>query len=305
MTLGNIRRTTLAVTAALVLLGGCQAGETTAPPKQTTTTTSPAPSVAREFGRLEAEFDARLGVYALDTGSGQAVEHRADERFAFASTFKALAAGALLARHSPAELDRTITYAGTPLEPNSPITAQHVRDGMTLHDLMAAAVRYSDNTAANLMFAELGGPAGLEKDLRALGDRVTEADRVETELSEAKPGDRRDTTTPRAFAGDLRAYVLGDALPAADRTLLTGWLRTNTTGDELIRAGVPRGWVVGDKTGSGGYGARNDIAVVWPPHRAPIVLAIMSTRDTVDAEHDDALIARAATAAVTALTEPR
>jgi beta-lactamase class A len=155
--------------------------------------------------------------------------------------------------------------------------------------------------SANLIFAELGGPAGLERDLRALGDRTTQLDRVETELNKATPGETRDTTTPRAFAADLRTYVLGDKLPADDRALLTGWLRTNTTGDGLIRAGVPAGWVVGDKTGAGGYGTRNDIAVVWPPHRAPIVLAIMSKKDEPDATYDDALIARAARTAITAL----
>jgi beta-lactamase class A len=301
------------VTAVLVLvpLGGCRADEHTALPRAERATTSPAretdppataPAVVRELDRLEAEFDARLGVYAVDTGSGRTIEHRADERFAFASTFKALAAGALLARAAPADLSRTISIAASDLQPNSPVTERHVGEGMPLRDVLAAAVRYSDNTAANLMFAELGGPAGLEKDLRDLGDRVTEIDRVEPALSEARPGDKRDTTTPRAFAADIRSYVLGDVLPVDDRALLTGWLRTNLTGDELIRAGIPAGWVVGDKTGTGGYGTRNDIAVVWPPRRAPIVLAIMSSRDEADAPHDNALIARAARTTVMALS---
>nr|WP_246486860.1 serine hydrolase [Kribbella qitaiheensis] len=61
-----------------------------------------------------------------------------------------------------------------------------------------------------------------------------------------------------------------------------------------MRAGVPKSWKVGDRTGGAGYGTRNDIAVVWPPGRAPIVLAIMSSRSTVDAKYDDALIAAAA-----------
>jgi beta-lactamase class A len=121
-------------------------------------------------------------------------------------------------------------------------------------------------------------------------------------MSEFVPGDDRDTSTPRAFATDLRAYALGDALSDDDRALLTGWLRGNTTGAALIRAGVPDGWEVGDKTGNGTYGTRNDIAVLWPPDRAPLVLAIMSSRDEQDAEHDDALIARAAEVAVDALT---
>jgi beta-lactamase class A len=131
---------------------------------------------------------------------------------------------------------------------------------------------------------------------------VTSVDRIEPDLSAGVPGDTRDTTTPRAIAGNLQAYVLGDALDAGDRDLLTGWLRGNKTGDTVIRAGVPAGWVVGDKTGTGGYGTRNDIAVLWPPGREPIVLAVMSTRAEKGADHDDRLIAEAARVAVAALS---
>jgi beta-lactamase class A len=296
-TLGSmIKRMTMTVVAALVL-GSCQ----TAPPPVKETprpTTAVAPA---DFSGLEARFDARLGVFAVDTGSGRTVEHRADERFAYCSTFKALQAAALLARTEPADLDRRITYSRGDLQPNSPVTEQH--DSLSLRELMDAAIRYSDNTASNLLFNELGGPAGLQRDLRALGDEVTEMARIETALSEGAPGDLRDTTSPRAFAADLRKYVLGDALPAGDRDLLTGWLRTNRTGDTTIRAGVPKDWVVGDKTGTGGYGTRNDIAVLWPPGRKPILLAVMSTRGKKDATSDDRLIAEATRTAVTALTE--
>jgi beta-lactamase class A len=183
----------------------------------------------------------------------------------------------------------------------SPITEPHAGKGMTLRELCDAAVRYSDNTAGNLLLKRLGGPAGFARALRDLGDRVTNPVRIETDLNEARPGDERDTSTPRALATDLRAYVLGDALSAEDRTLLSGWLRANTTGDELIRAGVPAGWQVGDKTGSGGYGTRNDIAVLWPPDGAPVVLAILTTRDEKDAEYDERLIVEATKATVEAL----
>ena len=166
----------------------------------------------------------------------------------------------------------------------SPVTEQRVGTSMTLKALCSAAVRYSDNTAANLLLDELGGPKGLDAILEELGDDVTRMERREPELNDWAPGDTRDTSTPRALARDLRAFVLGDVLEAPERAQLTRWLRTNTTGDALIRAGVPDGWKVGDKTGTGAtYGARNDIAVVWPPDRAPIVIAIMSNR----AEPDD------------------
>lgn len=275
-------------------------GEQTAPPSTPATVGAPtagpsasAAAVDRALEELELEFDARLGVYGVDTGSGRAVEHRADERFAYASTFKALAAAAVLDQTSAAELDEVVRYTSADLVTYSPVTEQQVDTGMTLRDLADAAVRYSDNTAANLLLRRLGGPAGLEEALRGVGDQVTQVDRIETDLNEAVPGDDRDTSTPRALASDLQAYAVGDALSEEDRLLLTDWLRRNTTGDELIRAGVPAGWEVGDKTGAGGYGTRNDIAVVWPPGRAPIVLAVLSSREAQDAEYDDALIARA------------
>ncbi|SDZ30065.1 beta-lactamase class A [Micromonospora pattaloongensis] len=293
MLISRIRRAVAALAAAVALApaaGGGTAAATTTP---ATASAMPAASAQRTFAQLEAGFDARLGVYAIDTGSGRTVQHRADERFAYASTFKALLAAVILDVTSPAGLDRVIRYTEADLVTHSPITEQHVGEGMTLRALADAAVRYSDNTAANLLLRYLGGPHRFEKALRAIGDRTTEADRYETALNEAVPGDKRDTSTPRALAADLRAYAVGRGLDRDDRDILNAWLRGNTTGDELIRAGVPDGWVVGDKTGAGGYGTRNDIAVIWPPDRAPIVLAVLSSRDQKDAGYDNALIAEA------------
>ncbi|MCI4066351.1 class A beta-lactamase [Micromonospora sp. R77] len=286
----------LVAAVAVVSLTACSPADAAEQPVRDSATAAPASSAPdrdREFRQLEEKFDARLGVYAIDTGSGRAVQYRADERFAYASTFKALAAAEILDETTDAELDRVVRYSADDLVTYSPITEQHVAEGMTLRAIVDAAVRYSDNTAANLMLRRLGGPQKFEKELREIGDKVTDPARYETALNEARPGDRRDTSTPRAMAGSLRAYTVGDALEPADRDILNGWLRGNTTGGELIRAGVPDGWVVGDKTGAGGYGTRNDIAVIWPPERAPIVLAVLSTRDEKDAEYDNALIAEA------------
>ncbi|WP_435830274.1 class A beta-lactamase [Micromonospora echinospora] len=305
---GRVRRAVAGVVVTGLLgLAACGSGEPSSPAPAPTgavasTPTAAAPSAAdRSFGALEARFAARLGVFAIDTGSGATVTHRADERFAYASTFKALLAAALLDATTPAQLDRVVRYTRADLLAHAPVTREHVGTGMSLRDLADAAVRYSDNTAANLILAELGGPAGLARHLRALGDRTTKPVRTEPALNEATPGDERDTSTPRALATDLRAYVLGDALDAGDRALLTDWLRRNTTGDALIRAGVPAGWTVGDKTGTAAYGTRNDIAVLWPPEGAPIVLAVLSSRAAEDAEHDDALIAEATRVTLDAL----
>ncbi|MFD8748246.1 class A beta-lactamase [Streptomyces sp. NPDC059616] len=258
---------------------------------------------ARQFEDLERKYDARLGVYAIDTGTGREVTHNDGERFAHASTFKALAAGAVLRKYSLGGMDEVIKYSKKDLVSDSPVSERHVGTGMSLSALCDAAVRFSDNTAANLLLDRLGGPRGLDAVLADIGDDVTRMEHREPELNRWSPGATSDTSTPRALAGDLRAFVLGDLLGNGERAQLTKWLRTNTTGAELIRAGMPRGWVVGDKTGSGGtYGTRNDIAVVWRPDGAPVVVAILSNRFQEDAEYDNALIAEAASVVAEALS---
>ena len=291
--LGRLIRAACATLALLAGLSACGGGPTSA--------TTDQPATAPELRALERRFEARLGVYAVDTGSGREVAYRAGERFPFASTFKALAAGAMLRRYGVDGLDEAV-----PIErldnAYSPVTERRLGTSMTLRALCSAAVRFSDNTAANLLLDRLGGPKGLDAMLEDLGDDVTRMERREPELNDWAPGSTRDTTTPEAIAGDLRAFVLGDALKRPERALLVRWLRTNTTGARLIRAGVPKGWTVGDKTGTGGtYGSRNDIAVVWRPDAAPLVVAIMSNRRAADAEHDDALIAQAASVVAEAL----
>jgi beta-lactamase class A len=293
----------------LLPLAGCAAAPPvppgSAPPGSAPPGTAPPGSgTARrqpDFAALESRFGARLGVYALDTGSGREVVHRQDERFAMLSTFKTLAAAAVLDRFPPGHLDDLVRFTGADVLAHAPVTERRVSTGMTIRELCDAAVRYSDNTAANLLLADLGGPQEVTAFARELGDRVTRLDRVEPGLNTAIPGDERDTSSPRAIATLYRELVVGERLDPADRELLTGWLVGNTTGGEAIMAGLPPTWRVGDKTGRGSYGTANDVAVAWPPGGAPIVLAALSTRPTEDAEADPALLAEAAAAAVAAL----
>lgn len=297
MTMSTRRVVAAAIAAtALVPLSACataNVAEERVSGREATVGTSAAADLHHEFRQLEERFDARLGIYAVDTGTGRTVRYQANERFAYGSTFKALAAAEVLDATTDAELEQVVRYSADDLVDYSPITEQHVAEGMTLRDIADAAVRYSDNTAGNLLLRHLGGPELFEQELKEIGDNVTDAARYETELNEATPGDPRDTSTARALTEDLREYAVDDALEPTDRDILNTWLRGNTTGAELIRAGVPDGWVVGDKTGAAGYGTRNDIAVIWPPDRAPIVLAVLSSRDEPDASFDNALIAEA------------
>ncbi|MFP3669782.1 class A beta-lactamase [Priestia sp. SIMBA_032] len=255
----------------------------------------------REFAKLEDKYDANLGVFALDTGTNKTVTYHPDERFAYASTHKALAVGALLQQKSIEDLNERIFYTRDDLVNYNPITEKHVDTGMTLRELADASLRYSDNTAGNLILQQLGGPDGFKEALEKIGDNVTLPERFEPDLNEVNPGETHDTSTPRALATSLQTYVLGQALPAEKRELLTDWMKRNTTGDALIRAGVPKSWEVADKTGAGSYATRNDIAILWPPNGEPIVLAILSNRTEKDAEYNDKLIAEAAKQAVKAL----
>ncbi|MDK3015018.1 class A beta-lactamase BlaIII [Bacillus cereus] len=284
------------VLLSCVTLIGCSNSNTPSESPKQTKQTNPIKQENtgdNSFAKLEKEYDAKLGIYALDTGTNQTVSYRSDDRFAFASTSKSLAVGALLRQNSIEALDERITYTREDLSNYNPITEKHVDTGMTLKELADASVRYSDSTAHNLILKKLGGPSAFEKILREIGDTVTNSERFEPELNEVNPGETHDTSTPKAIAKTLQSFALGTVLPSEKRELLVDWMRRNTTGDKLIRAGVPKGWEVADKTGAGSYGTRNDIAVIWPPNKKPIVLAILSNHDKEDAEYDDKLIADA------------
>ncbi|MBR1225763.1 MULTISPECIES: class A beta-lactamase [unclassified Bradyrhizobium] len=253
-----------------------------------------------EIKRLESESGGRLGVCVLETATGARHVHRGDERFPMCSTFKALATAAVLARVDARkeQLTRRITFDASAIVVNSPVTEKHAGgDGMTLAEICDAAMTRSDNTAGNLLLASIGGPPGLTAFARGLGDQVTRLDRDEPSLNQALPDDLRDTTTPNAMASDFQALVLGTgALSAASREQLTAWLVANKTGDTRLRAGFAKGWRVGDKTGAGDHGTNNDVAVVWPPDGAPVIVAAYLTGASIPSAQQNATIASIARA---------
>ncbi|WP_063709568.1 class A beta-lactamase [Cupriavidus basilensis] len=290
-----VRRTLLLTAASVPLAAACTslAGGT-----------SGHAAAQDRLAALESAAGGRLGVAALNTASGAQLSHRANERFALCSTFKVLAVSAIL-RRSATEggmLQRRIAYTKAELVAYSPITEKHAGAGLTVAELCAAALQYSDNTAANLLMQLLGGPAAVTAFARAIGDDTFRLDRWETELNTAIPGDPRDTSTPAAMAASLQRLTLGDALGGAERERLVAWMRGNTTGATRIRAGVPADWLVADKTGSGDYGTANDIGVAWPPGKPPIVLAIYFTQPGKDAVYRNDVLASAARIAAEALS---
>ncbi|WP_083983206.1 class A beta-lactamase [Actinomadura hibisca] len=294
----------IAALAASVLFAGtaCGSGEAAtrqASPVASGTTVQASPPgralVQKELRRLEASYKARVGAFILDTGTGTSIGHRVNETFPTASTFKAMAAAAVLdraRRSDPGLLDRTVHWKKSDEMPNSPLTQGRGEKGMKVAEISRAAITHSDNTAGNLLLKQIGGPAGLTRFYRSIGDRVTRSDRWEPALNEWKPGEKRDVTTPAAMGRNLQNLVLGKALVSQDRERLAGWMRATVTGDNRIRAGVPKGWKVGDKTGTGGrYAPANDIAVAWPPSGAPVVIVVYTTRRDPDAKVEEKLIA--------------
>ncbi|MBX3196582.1 MAG: class A beta-lactamase [Labilithrix sp.] len=230
----------------------------------------------RSLAEIEETVGGRVGVFALDTGTGRQLAHRPDERFAMCSTFKWVLAAAVLARVDRGELslDDRVAYGSDDLLDHAPVTRARVTDGtMTVEALAQAAVTVSDNTAANLLLAKTGGPTGLTAFVRQHADTVTRLDRDEPTLNDNTPQDPRDTTSPRAMALLMRELLCGDALSAASRERLLGWMRTSDTGRDRLRAGLPAGWSAGDKTGTGQRGSVNDVAIAWPPGRAPVLVA--------------------------------
>ncbi|MEH1124313.1 class A beta-lactamase [Micromonospora sp. CPCC 206061] len=309
--MASVSRRALLGIAALSPLAGCGGGTATdtpspaGPPASAPDSPTVTPEVRHEaLTELERKYKARLGVYALATGTDATIAHRADERFAFCSTFKGLAAAAVLSSNPLSHLDTVVRYTENDLMKSSAITRRHVDTGMTIRQLCDAAVRHSDGTAGNLLLRDLGGPAALTAYTRGLGDTVTRMDRWEPALTTAVPGDPRDTTSPRALGSTYQKIVLGDALPSDKRAFLRDLLERNATsvGARRIRAGVPKGWTVADKTGTGAYGTINDVGIAWPPGSAPLVLAIMSSKAGKDAEYNQVLIAEATAYVVTALT---
>lgn len=255
---------------------------------------------AETLGALERGSGGRLGVCLVDTANGRQWGRRMGERFPMCSTFKFPLAAAVLRRveHGGLTLDRRVPIRREDMIPHAPVTEKHVGGHLSVEELCQATMIWSDNPAANLLLPLVGGPAGVTAFLRASGDAVTRNDRDEPDVNRFHPDDPRDTTTPEAMAGTLRQLLLGEVLGTDSRQRLAGWLVDNRTGDRRLRAGLPAGWKVGDKTGSNGQDTTNDIAIVWPDRgRAPWLLTSYLQGAKVDADARDQVLRQVGAAA--------
>ncbi|KWV13730.1 class A beta-lactamase [Xanthomonas translucens pv. translucens] len=256
-------------------------------------------TLAQRLAGIERRTGGRLGVTLLD-GSGTVLGgQRQDERFPMCSTFKFVLTAAVLQRVDRGELSlqQRLPVRAADMLSHAPVTERHVGGTLSVAELCRATMLFSDNPAANLLFPLVGDPPGLTRFLRTLGDAQTRSDRHEPEMNRFAAGDPRDTTTPAAMAATLRTLLLGDVLRPASRQCLSEWMIDNRTGDACLRAGLPRSWKIGDKTGSNGTDTRNDIAIVWPPgRRTPLLLTAYLNGAKVDEAARDAALKAVAVA---------
>ena len=253
-------------------------------------------TISTKLATLETKTKGRIGVYAINSANQDRIEYRSQERFPLCSTAKLMAVAALLKQTSIDKKlgQKIIHYNRSDLVPYSPVTQQHIQSGMTLYALCAAAIMQSDNTAMNYILKQLGGLQVVNTFARTIGDDQLNLSRLEPALNTAIPGDQQDTSTPQAMATSLQRLALGDVLSPENRHRLKTWLIKNQTGDHRIRAGSPKHWMIGDKTGTGAYGTTNDIAILWPKGCAPITLALFFTQSTQDAPARDDVLQRVA-----------
>lgn len=258
---------------------------------------------ANEFDKIEKDNNTTVGVYGINTENGKKVQHNANERFAFASTFKAIASGVLLNNYSDKDLNKKIAINEADIVEYSPVTENYRGKQMTLKDLIKASMLQSDNTANNKIMEELGGVKAFKHELKQLGDNISNPQRLEPELNLYDPNSTADTTTPRAAAQTLNTILTSDQISDGNLDLLKQVMIENETGDSLIKAGVPDNYIVGDKSGQGlTYATRNDLAFIYPDkHKKPIILAIYTKQDDKDGQPDDKVIADAAEEAIAQL----
>jgi beta-lactamase class A len=301
-----VRASALATALLIGTLAACATPTSDLSPDQSAraspSTAGASTAVSASLQALEEKHDARIGVSAIDTGSGQTISYREGERFGYASTLKAFIAAGFLSIVPENEWMTVATWTQDDIDEAgySPVTAEHIEEGLTYLQLAEAAVRQSDNTAANLVLLKLGGPSALQTSLQEAGDVSTSVVSYEPDLNIVRPDSVENTTTPAAFTESLQTLLFGASLEPPHRNLLIKWMSGNSTGDALIRAAAPEGWKVADKSGGSG-GTRNDIAIVTPPGREPLVITVMTTKNSPDEAYSDTTVAEAAEVVLTAL----
>lgn len=248
--------------------------------------------IDKELKTLEHKLDGEIGLYAIDTNSGKIISYRGNQTFPFESTFKLMGVAALLHyNQSKPVLQKRLFIKPEQLVMWHPISGLYINQKVSLQTLAEGAISYSDNTAINMIIRELGGLDKINHFARMVGNNTFNLKHYEVNLN-SNPNNNEDSSTPKDMALSLQNILLGNVLSEHNKQLLFQWMRNNTTGYGRIRAGVPLGWAVADKTGSGSYGVANDIGLVWSPSCKPIILSIYTHQNKQAAIAQDDVIAK-------------
>ena len=264
-------------------------------------------SIQKQLAELEASSKGRIGVYAINTANNTHLEYRANERFPMGCTSKVIGVATILNNsiNNSALLLQRISYSKKDLTNWNPITEKYLSSGMTVEQLCAASISYSDNTAMNLLVKQMGGLEQMSLFAHSIGNTSFRQDNTwPKEAYSGGKGNLKDSSTPKDMANSLQKLAFTDALAKPQREMLISWLKANTTGDFRIKAGLPKGWIVADKTGTGGaYGTTNDLGIIWPPKCAPIIMAIYYTNDAKSAVMREDVVASATQLLVSKLAQ--
>jgi beta-lactamase class A len=263
-------------------------------------------SVSQKIHQVEIKNHVEIGLSAIETCNNTQINYHANNRFPMDSTSKLMTVAAILKKSesNPLLLNQKIFFTMNDVKKSgyAPITVKHIQSGMTVSDLCAVALEYSDNAAVNQLMKILGGPVSVTQFARSIGDEKYLLVRWEPALNSAIPSDKRDTTTPLAMANSVQKLVLGDALNHSQRKLIQNWLTHCKTGNNRIRSGVPKNAIVADKTGTGGYGSIGDVGVVWRKDASPVVLGIYVRNNQKNAHTSDKVIAQVTQIVMDAMT---
>lgn len=247
---------------------------------------------------LESSTEGRIGIFAMSTANDRTIEYRADEIFPTGCTSKVIGVSAVLKKSmsDPSLLLTNMKYSEEELDEWCPVTKEHVSSGMTIQDLCGASISLSDNTAMNLLLKIIGGVQGMNDFARSIGDVSFRQDNGwPAEAFSGGTDNVKDSSTPKSMVESLRKLTLGEVLDKPQKDLLIAWLINTQTGKQRIKSAVPNGWTVGHKTGSGGaYGTTNDLAIIWPPGCAPILMGVYYTTPNEHAERREDIVAGAA-----------
>ncbi|MBS9920589.1 CARB family carbenicillin-hydrolyzing class A beta-lactamase [Vibrio alginolyticus] len=257
-------------------------------------TLSYASQLNEDISLLEQQTSSRIGVSVWDTQADERWDYRGDERFPLMSTFKTLACAKMLSDMDSGKLSKNATAKvdERSIVVWSPVMDKLAGQNTRIEHACEAAMLMSDNTAANLVLNEIGGPKAVTMFLRTIGDKATRLDRIEPRLNEATPGDSRDTTTPNAILNTLRTLVEGETLSYESRVQLKIWMQDNKVSDSLMRSVLPTGWSIADRSGAGGHGSRGINAIIWKENHRPVYISIYVTETELSLQTRDQLVAQ-------------